>query len=95
MRKYLAEMRQKKDPASVLCVGINRIDNIISLYGEDAADAVIAGVSQAIQRLTRDSDLIGRFHRDDFIILSPCTLEQGEMISIRLREEIQKEVLRN
>ncbi len=92
MRKYLSEMRQKKQPAAVLCVGINRIENIINLHGEEAADSVIAGVSQILQRLTRDSDLIGRYHRDDFLILAPCTLDQGEMISIRLREAVQKEV---
>ena len=91
MRKYLSEIRQKKDPAAVLCVGINRIDNIIQLHGEDAADQVIAGVSGVLQRLTRDSDLIGRYHRDDFLILAPCSIEQGEMIAIRLRDAMQKE----
>ncbi|HKL22862.1 MAG TPA: GGDEF domain-containing protein [Tichowtungia sp.] len=91
MRKYLAEIRQKKNPASVLCAGINRIDNIIDLQGEEAADAVIAGVSGVIQRVTRDSDLIGRYHRNDFLVLAPCSLEQGEMIAIRLREAVQKE----
>lgn len=92
MRKYLSEIRQKKNPAAVLCVGINRIDNIISLHGEEAADTVIAGVSELLQRLTRDSDLIGRYHRDDFLLLAPCTLQQGEMIAIRLREALQKEI---
>lgn len=91
MRKYLAEIRRKRDPAAVLCVGINRIDQIIQLQGEPAADDIIAGVSRIIQRLTRDSDLIGRYHRDDFIVLAPCTLQQGEMIAIRLREAVQKE----
>lgn len=92
MRKYLSEIRLKKDPAAVLCIGINHIDNIISLHGERAADAVIAGVSEVLQRLTRNSDLIGRYHRDDFLILAPCSLEQGEMIALRLREAVQKEI---
>lgn len=92
MRKYLSEIRHKREPAAVLCVGINRIDNIINLHGEQAADAVIAGVSAVLQRLTRDNDLIGRYHRDDFLILAPCSLEQGEMIAIRLREAVQKEI---
>ena len=92
MRKYLSEIRQKKNPAAVLCVGINRIDNIIQLHGENAADQVIAGVSGVLQRLTRDSDLIGRYHRDDFLILAPCSIEQGEMIAIRLRDAMHKEL---
>ena len=90
MRKYLADIRQRKQSATLLCVGINRIDQIIKLYGEPAADDVIAGVGKILQHVTRDSDLIGRYHRDDFLILAPCTLKQGEMIAVRLREAVQK-----
>jgi diguanylate cyclase (GGDEF)-like protein len=92
IRKYLAEIRMKKGQAALLCVGINRIDHIIQLYGEEAADDVIAGVGKILQKLTRDCDLIGRYHRDDFLILARCTLQQGEMIATRLREAVQKEV---
>ncbi len=93
-RKYLLEIRRKKGPAAVLCIGINRIDNIINLHGEDAADAVIAGVAKLIRQLTRNCDLIGRYHRDDFLVLTTCTLEQGEMIGLRIREAVQKETFR-
>ena len=92
MRKYLDEIRRKKKPATLLCVGINRIDQIIKMYDEQSADDVIAGVSKVLQRFTRDCDLIGRFHRDDFLVLAPCTLQQGQMIAVRLREAVQKEV---
>lgn len=92
MRKYLFEIRQKKGPATLLCVGINRIDQIIKLHSEQTADDVIAGVSDLLKTLTRDCDLIGRSHRDDFLILAPCTLQQGEQIATRLREAVQKKV---
>lgn len=92
IRKYLAEIRQKKGQAALLCVGINRIDHIIKLHGEEAADDVIAGIGKILQNLTRDCDLIGRYHRDDFLILAACTLQQGEMIATRLREAVQKNV---
>ena len=92
IRKYLADIRMKKGQAALLCVGINRIDHIIKLHGEEAADDVIAGIGKILQNLTRDCDLIGRYHRDDFLILAACTLQQGEMIATRLREAVQKEV---
>jgi diguanylate cyclase (GGDEF)-like protein len=92
MRKYLMEIRRKKNPAIVLCVGVNRMEQMIELHGEGAVDAIVAGVSNIIQKLTRDSDLIGRFHRDDFLILAPCSLEHGAKIADRLRAAVQKEV---
>ena len=93
MRKYLAELRQKKGFATLLCVGINRIDQITDLQGEEAADAVTAQVSQLMQKLTRDDDLIGRYYGNDFLVLAPCPLDQGEMLAIRLREAVQKEII--
>lgn len=92
LRKYLAELRHKKHPAALLCVGINRSEQILKLHGEAATDEVIAGVSKVLQRLTRDNDLIGRFHRDGFLVLAPCTLSQGEAIALRLRDAVQKEI---
>ena len=91
-RKYLLEIRRKKGSAAVLCIGINRIDNIITLHGEEAADAVITGVANIIQQLTRNCDLIGRYHRDDFLILATCTLKQGETIGLRIRDAVQNEI---
>ena len=91
-RKYLLEIRRKKKSASMLCIGVNRIDNILDLQGEAAADAILAGVSEILQKMTRDSDLIGRYHRDDFVVLAPCSLEQGEMIALRIREAVQAKI---
>lgn len=92
MRKYLFEIRRKKEPAAVLCIGISRIDRIIELHDESAGDVVIAGVADLLKNLTRDCDLIGRLTRDAFLILAPCSLEQGELISRRLRNAVQQAV---
>lgn len=92
MRKYLAEIRQKKNPSSVLCIGINKLDGIRELHGDDACHTVIAGVSQIIQKLTRDSDLIGRYEKEAFVILLTGSLDQGELIAHRLRDAVNKEV---
>lgn len=91
MRKYFAEIRHKKKPVALLCVGVTGIDHLIMLHGEEAADAVLASVSGVLQRLTRESDLIGRYHRDDFMILAACSLKQGEEMALRLHEAVQKE----
>lgn len=93
MRKYLAELRQKKRPACVLCIETNRLDQIRALHGETAVDEVLVTVSQILQRLTRDADLIGRLDGGLFIVLAPCELGDGERIAKRLREAVQKETI--
>lgn len=91
IRKYLAELRQKKIPACLFCIEINRIEDIHRLHGEIAAEDVLAGVSQVLQRLTREADLIGRYGENNFLLLAPCTLENGERIARRLRDAVQQE----
>jgi len=91
MRKYLAEMRRKKEPVTMLCVGISRIEHIEKLHGAEAVDAVIAGISRILQRLTRESDLIGRYQPHEFMVMCPCTIEQGENIAVRLRNAVRSE----
>lgn len=95
VRKYLSDLRYRKLPATLFCIAVNRIDQINQLHGDVAADDVIAGVSQVLQRLTRDSDLIGRYGRDNFIILMPCSLKQSALIATRLREAVQKDPIRS
>ena len=92
MRKYLSEIRQKRKPAAVICIGINRLEQITQLHGEIVTEDVIAGVSKVIQKLTRDSDLIGRYHYGDFLILATCSAEQGELIAARIRDAVNKEI---
>ncbi|MBM4152921.1 MAG: GGDEF domain-containing protein [Kiritimatiellaceae bacterium] len=91
MRKYLSDIRLKKKSATLLCVGINNMEQLTQLHGTVAAEDVIVGVSKILQRLTRNGDLIGRFHYADFLVLTDSSLKQGEQIAHRLREAVQKE----
>lgn len=93
MRKYLAELRQKKRPACVLCIETNRLEQLRDLHGEPAVEESLVAVSQILQRLTRDADLIGRLDGGLFIVLAPCELRDGERIAKRLREAVQKETI--
>ena len=59
---------------------------------EAAGDSIIGSVGKLIQQQIRDCDLIGRYHRDDFLILAPCPLGQGKVIAQRIRDAVQNEV---
>ncbi len=93
MRNYFMEIRRQKKEAAIFFVGINRIDRIIELYGQLAANKVIAGVSEIIQQVTRETDLIGRYDRENFLMLIPCIRSQSELIAARLRVAVQKKTL--
>ncbi len=91
MRKYLMDIRRKKNPAAVLCIGVNRMEELQEIHGHERAEQLLASISQLLQKNTREIDLIGRYQYEDFMILLPCSLQEGESIAIRLKEIIQKE----
>ncbi len=90
-RKHLLDIRWQREPAAVLCIGIDHIENLIQLYGKESTDTVIAGVSRIIQDSTREIDLIGRYHRSEFLVLAVCTQEQSKKIGLRICNAVQKE----
>ncbi len=90
-RKHLLDIRWQREPAAVLCIGIDHLDNLVHLYGKESTDAGIAGVSRIIQESTREIDLIGRYHRGEFLVLTICTQEQSKTIGLRICNAVQKE----
>jgi diguanylate cyclase (GGDEF)-like protein len=67
-------------PGAYMVVGIDRLAAVNEAFGHAAADAVIVGVGQRLDRCLRASDVIGRLDGDRFgVVLAPCP--EGDMHS--------------
>ncbi|MFX4228437.1 MAG: GGDEF domain-containing protein [Porticoccaceae bacterium] len=56
-----------KEPISILCMEVDRVEAIVEEYGQEAADAVLREFGGTIIGATREKDLIGRLGEDSFI----------------------------
>jgi diguanylate cyclase (GGDEF)-like protein len=56
-------------PYSVLMVDIEHLKAINDTYGHDAGNRAVKLVADALQRLTRSSDVVARYGGDEFIVL--------------------------
>ncbi len=90
MQRTMSEIRRKKKKAALFCIGVNNMENIERIHGQDAADDVMAGVSQVLQDNLRADDLIGRHEKYAYLILSECTLEEAEIIGKRITTLVQQ-----
>lgn len=89
MQRRLSELRLKKEPCVLLCVGVVRHDYILKSFGETGRDELLAAVSEILQEGVRKMDLIGRHEEDGFLILATCKKEQSMYIAQRLSAQVQ------
>lgn len=89
MQRLMSELRRNKRKVALFCIGINNIDHIKRIHGEQAGNDIMAGVSQLLQDNLRADDLIGRHEQYAFMVLAEASSEQAEMIGKRICNLIQ------
>ncbi len=79
---------------SALMIDIDNFKNTNDMYGHFVGDQVIQAVADECQKSLRQTDLIGRFGGEEFIVLLPNTsLETASSIAERLRQSIENMVV--
>ena len=80
----------KPTPEMTLAVcDVDFFKGINDKYGHDIGDAVLRLVAEHLKSSIRETDLVGRWGGEEFIILFPCTtLEEGYHLVGRLRKTI-------
>ncbi len=74
-------------PLSALMVDIDHFKKVNDTYGHGVGDQVLRKVTEALRAGVRDSDIIGRFGGEEFVILMPETqLPEAEKAAKRLCE---------
>lgn len=74
---------------SVLVCDIDFFKKVNDTYGHDIGDIVIRGFADVLRRNKRDTDILGRFGGEEFVIVCEETAEQG---AIQLAERIRLEL---
>lgn len=82
--------RQLLSASALTMIQIDYFDFLLGRYGADCGDMVIRGVAQALQRIVRDRDVVGRIDDTTFAVLHAeidvvAVREVGE----RLRRTVQ------
>ncbi len=95
MQRLMSELRYKKKKVALFCIGVNNMEHIARVHGEQAADDILAGVSEILQKHLRASDLIGRHEKYAFLALVQCSLEEAEQIGRRISTLVQQAEFRS
>lgn len=81
--------RRHEHALSIIFIDIDKFKTINDQHGHQIGDEVIKALSDCIAERVRDSDVLGRFGGDEFIIICPeCTGYQAAVIAEQIRKNI-------
>jgi diguanylate cyclase (GGDEF)-like protein len=88
-QKLRSAVRFKK-PLSVLVCDIDHFKKVNDTYGHDIGDLVIKGFADVLKRVKRDTDAVGRFGGEEFVVVCEETDERGAaQLAERIRAELE------
>jgi two-component system, cell cycle response regulator len=79
-----------KKPLSVLVCDLDHFKRINDTYGHDVGDVVIRGFSDVLKRTKRDTDVVGRFGGEEFVLVCEETDGRGAtLLAERIKSELE------
>ncbi len=79
------------EPCSVIMTDIDHFKKFNDTYGHQYGDEVLKTVAGVLSSSLRDSDIVGRYGGEEFVIFLPGTgLHEAERIAERLRQAVEK-----
>jgi diguanylate cyclase (GGDEF)-like protein len=88
-QKLKSAVRFKK-PLSLMVCDIDHFKKVNDTYGHDVGDLVIKGFGEVLRRVKRDTDVVGRFGGEEFVVVCEETDERGAaQLAERIRSELE------
>lgn len=89
VQKLRSAARFKK-PLSVLVCDIDHFKKVNDTHGHDVGDVVIRGFGDVLKRVKRDTDVVGRFGGEEFVVVCEQTDSEGAaLLAERIRSELE------
>ncbi|MFI7109987.1 GGDEF domain-containing protein [Nonomuraea sp. NPDC050227] len=81
--------RRSGDTLALLIIDIDHFKRVNDAHGHLVGDEVLAGVAAMLRRELRESDVVGRFGGEEFVVLLPgADVDEARQVAERLRTHI-------
>ena len=87
MRTEFARARRHGMPLGCLLLQVDRMAQLVDLYGVDLRNSVRDTLSRLVRERTRGSDMLGMVNEDRYLLLLPHTdVDQSRIVAERLHQ---------
>jgi diguanylate cyclase (GGDEF)-like protein len=89
LRQQMAVARRTGEPLSIVMLDLNDFKQVNDTLGHLAGDALLRRVAAALAAVCRESDTVGRYGGDEFLLILPHTDGAGaQALVARIREHL-------
>jgi diguanylate cyclase (GGDEF)-like protein len=88
LRQMLKGVHRRGEPCAVLRVKVDDFHGLVRRHGPAAGDRALLTAAEMLRYWLRDTDMVGRWAADEFLVVLPDTGAEGErIVSRRLHEQ--------
>jgi diguanylate cyclase (GGDEF)-like protein len=80
MRRMVAQSARNVAPLAALLLDLDHFKKINDVYGHDRGDEVLAAAGVALRKVVRESDFVGRYGGEEFLLLLPATDKRAALL---------------
>ncbi len=89
IKRMVAQSARGVSPLAALLLDLDHFKNINDTLGHDHGDEVLAAAGVAMRNAVRDSDFVGRYGGEEFLLLLPGTDKQA---ALKVAETVRKAI---
>ena len=89
LKRMVAQATRTMSPLAALLLDLDHFKQVNDVHGHDRGDEVLAAVGVALRNVVRESDFVGRYGGEEFLVLLPATDQEG---AILLGEAIRRSI---
>ncbi len=92
LKRVMCEYRRYRVPSCVILLDVDHFKAVNDEYGHLEGDHVLVKVAHILQSRTRETDIVGRWGGEEFLIITPNTnLHQATVVAEKLRRAVEEE----
>lgn len=94
LKKVLSLASRNKQPVSVLLLDVDHFKRINDEHGHLVGDLVLVALCKVLEEATRESDSVGRWGGEEFLVICPNTDEaQAKALGERIIEQVREKAV--